>query len=842
MLKQLIVSTTGIQLLRGTAADWVADDRRLRDGELGVEIDTGILKVGDGLSRFSQLAEVGDGGGGTPGPQGDPGPPGANGAPGQDGFSPYITLFHTNPFSTNGGADSPVNLGMKFSSASDGLAIGVRFYKHPSNIGTHIGAIWDEDTQVKLAEVTFEDESSSGWQSATFDTPIYINAAQTYIVSYHTTVGFFLVEAHDFDAPKTYSVITAPVAAGTFYYNSGVAFPGGTLNNANYYVDVMISAAVGPPGPQGDPTSDAELAAIAGLTSAADKLPYFTGSGTAALADFTPAGRALVDDADASAQRTTLGLGTAAMLASDTDTTLAANSDARLATQKAIKAYVDNAVTGLWDVKGSTDCSANPNYPSALKGDAYAVSVAGKIGGASGASVDVGDVFVALLDNAGGTEASVGTSWMHIEHNLTGVYVAGGTDVAVADGGTGASTASGARTNLGLGIGTDVQAHSAALDAVSGVNTGDQTISLTGDVTGSGTSSFAATIAAHAVTLAKMAQVATARFLGRTTVSTGDVEALTGTQATALLDAVVGDSGSGGTKGLVPAPASGDAAAGKFLKADGTFTAPSSVSGNAGTATALQTARNIDGQAFDGTANVTVIAPGTHAATGKTTPVDADEVPLVDSAASNILKKLTWANVKATLKTYFDTLYGAGNALTANPLSQFAATTSAQLAGVVSDKTGSGALVFANQPAIEPLSVLVNKSGGSDVSPLSVWKASANPSSSGSAVNGAFRVGITGATTNAIDFGLSSFGWIQARKSSDYSVNIDLRIQPNGGNITTSSACKITTGSVVTAAPGGSAGEWKMGVATSGVALALNTTSYIEVSIDGTVVKLAQVL
>lgn len=54
-----------------------------------------------------------------------------------------------------------------------------------------------------------------------------------------------------------------------------------------------------------------------------------------------------------------------------------------------------------------------------------------------------------------------------------------------------------------------------------------------------------------------------------------------------------------------------------------------------------------------------------HGATAKTTPVDADTMPLIDSAASNVLKKVTWANIKATLKTYFDTLYqAAGSYLT----------------------------------------------------------------------------------------------------------------------------------------------------------------------------------
>jgi hypothetical protein len=57
---------------------------------------------------------------------------------------------------------------------------------------------------------------------------------------------------------------------------------------------------------------------------------------------------------------------------------------------------------------------------------------------------------------------------------------------------------------------------------------------------------------------------------------TGDPTDLTGTQATAILDNFVGDSGSGGTKGLVPAPAAGDAAAGKYLDSDGTWSVPPS--------------------------------------------------------------------------------------------------------------------------------------------------------------------------------------------------------------------------------------------------------------------------
>lgn len=108
-------------------------------------------------------------------------------------------------------------------------------------------------------------------------------------------------------------------------------------------------------------------------------------------------------------------------------------------------------------------------------------------------------------------------------------------------------------------------------DVTGNADTVTTNANLTGPVTSTGN---ATTITDEAVTNAKLAHVATATIKGRATAATGDVEDLTGAQATTLLDDMVGDSGAGGTKGLAPAPASGDAASGKYLKADGTWAVP----------------------------------------------------------------------------------------------------------------------------------------------------------------------------------------------------------------------------------------------------------------------------
>ena len=168
---------------------------------------------------------------------------------------------------------------------------------------------------------------------------------------------------------------------------------------------------------------------------------------------------------------------------------------------------------------------------------------------------------------------------------LTSPSINGGTHVAITDFGV-RSTGTGAfdlkfintenltaNRNLTISLGDASRTLTLSGNAtISGTNTGDQTITLTGNVTGSGTGSFSTTIANNVVTNGMLSTIATGTFKGRVTASTGNVEDLTGTQATTLLDLFTST-----LKGLVPGSGGGTA---NFLRADGTWAVPSGTGAN----------------------------------------------------------------------------------------------------------------------------------------------------------------------------------------------------------------------------------------------------------------------
>lgn len=147
------------------------------------------------------------------------------------------------------------------------------------------------------------------------------------------------------------------------------------------------------------PVSTAQAAALA-LKANDNAVVHLTGNETVAGVK-TFSSSPLVPNATTSGQAAAYGQVTA--------------GDAALQTQ------IDDINTALASgltYKGTIDASTNPNYPAAAIGDVYIISVAGKIGGASGVDVQSGDMIICRTATAAGNQATVGANWNIVQNNL----------------------------------------------------------------------------------------------------------------------------------------------------------------------------------------------------------------------------------------------------------------------------------------------------------------------------------------------------------------------------------------------------------------------------------------
>ena len=141
-------------------------------------------------------------------------------------------------------------VGTRFRSNTNGTVTAIRFYKGVGNTGTHIGQLWTSGGSL-LAQATFTNETASGWQQVILNTPVAITAGTTYIVSYHSSQGYYSVTGNFFANSVVNGPLTAPADAtgannGVYVYSGTPAFPNLTWDKENYYVDVVLNTVVTP--------------------------------------------------------------------------------------------------------------------------------------------------------------------------------------------------------------------------------------------------------------------------------------------------------------------------------------------------------------------------------------------------------------------------------------------------------------------------------------------------------------------------------------------------------------------------------------------------------------------
>ena len=170
---------------------------------------------------------------------------------GAGGGEGSITIFKPTdtPEDPNNNDGTPITLGVRFRSTQNGFITGLRYYKGSGATGTHTGHLWT-NSGTQLAQLTFFNETASGWQEAYFNSPIPITAGVTYVAAYYSPTG-------DYAATDPYfmqAVVNGPLRGladgedgpnGLYQYAPTAVFPTNSFQSSNYWIDVVFTTNAG---------------------------------------------------------------------------------------------------------------------------------------------------------------------------------------------------------------------------------------------------------------------------------------------------------------------------------------------------------------------------------------------------------------------------------------------------------------------------------------------------------------------------------------------------------------------------------------------------------------------
>jgi hypothetical protein len=147
-------------------------------------------------------------------------------------------------------------LGMKFIATAAGQIKAIRFYKTSNETGGHIGRIFSSAGK-QLAQVTFQNESASGWQQQALSSPLTIAANTQYVVSVNTGNGYYVATNYGM-ASRIANGNLQSVVGNNGVYGAVGSMPANSYQNSNYFRDVVFVANESPnstsePEPQPEP-------------------------------------------------------------------------------------------------------------------------------------------------------------------------------------------------------------------------------------------------------------------------------------------------------------------------------------------------------------------------------------------------------------------------------------------------------------------------------------------------------------------------------------------------------------------------------------------------------------